>query len=174
MPGCILGIDPGYERCGYAAIEPRAGRMLLLGSGVLRSSPKLPPAQRLCQIAEGLDALLMLWQPDSVAVEELFFSRNVKTAMSVAQARGVILQRSAAAGCAVAEYTPTTIKSQLTGSGSADKAQVAFMARRLAEPVSADSIGKLDDELDAIAVAICHAMRLSIPEPLRRAAEVLR
>lgn len=169
MGEVILGIDPGYERCGYAALEPQGSRMLLLGSGVLRSSPSLAPAARLNQIAQGLDGLLTLWRPAAVAVEEVFFSRNAKTAMAVAQARGVVLQRSAATGCAVAEYSPTAIKKQLTGSGSADKAQVAYMARRLAEAAAGSDPGKLDDELDAIAVALCHAMRQSIPEVLRQA-----
>lgn len=169
MGGVILGIDPGYERCGYAAIEPQGSRMLLLGSGVLRSNPGLSPAARLHQIAEGLDGLLALWRPAAVAVEEIFFSRNAKTAIAVAQARGVILERSAASGCTVAEYSPTAVKKQLTGSGSADKGQVAYMARRLAEPVAGMDPGSLDDELDAIAVALCHAMRQSIPEALRLA-----
>lgn len=120
-------------------------------------------AVRLHALALDLNTLIGKWQPEVVAVEEVYFTKNVKTAIGVAQARGVVLERSAAVGLPVAEYTPTMVKSQLTGNGRADKAQVAFMVSKW---FTIDS-GKLDDELDAIAVALCHAMRMDIPEVLR-------
>jgi len=120
-------------------------------------------AVRLHALALDLTRLIGEWQPEVVAVEEVYFAKNVKTAIGVAQARGVVLERSAAAGLPVAEYTPTMVKSQLTGNGRADKAQVGYMVNKW---FIVDS-GKLDDELDAIAVALCHAMRMGIPEVLR-------
>jgi crossover junction endodeoxyribonuclease RuvC len=112
--------------------------------------------------------LLELWQPQALAIEELYFAKNAKTALGVAQARGVILALAAGAGLAIAEYAPSTVKSQLTGSGSADKAQVAFMVRRLVgSGNAAPDAAALDDELDAIAVALCHSMRASSPAAAR-------
>ncbi|MEZ5339445.1 MAG: crossover junction endodeoxyribonuclease RuvC [bacterium] len=160
----IAGIDPGYHRCGWAVLEiTRAGGMLH-GSGTIVAEAGQDMAQRLNLIAAGIDQLIALWQPDVMAVEELFFVKNVKTGIGVAQARGVVLQRAAAAGIRVEEYPPSMIKNQLTGSGNADKKQVEYMVRRLFE-MPEDN--QLDDELDAIAVAVCQAMRSGIPEQLR-------
>ncbi len=160
----IAGIDPGYHRCGWAVLEitPRGG--LLHGSGTIVSDAGEDMARRLHSIAAGIDQLISLWQPDVMAVEELFFVKNVKTGIGVAQARGVILQRAAAAGIAVAEYPPSMIKKQLTGSGNADKKQVEYMVRRMFE-LPEDN--QLDDELDAISVAVCQAMRSGIPEAMQ-------
>jgi len=160
----ILGIDPGYHRCGFAVIESSGRSVQLTGSGTIETKRGEALAVRLHALALELEQLLTEWQPDWLAVEEIYFTKNVKTAIGVAQARGVVLERSAAAGVPVAEYTPTTVKSQLTGSGQADKQQVAFMVAR---HVSLDGDKRLDDELDAIAVALCHSMRASIPEELR-------
>ncbi|MCB1215806.1 crossover junction endodeoxyribonuclease RuvC [bacterium] len=160
----IAGIDPGYHRCGWAVLEiTRAGGMLH-GSGTIVAEAGQDMARRLNLIAEGIDQLISLWQPDVMAVEELFFVKNVKTGIGVAQARGVVLQRAAAAGIRVEEYPPSMIKNQLTGSGNADKKQVEYMVRRLFEMPDDN---QLDDELDAIAVAVCQAMRSGIPEQLR-------
>lgn len=159
-----MGIDPGYHRCGFSVLDgpPRAERLLV--SGVVVTQASEPLCQRLNYLAQELDAQLLTWQPEGVAVEEIYFTKNAKTAIGVAQARGVVLQRCAACSLPVYEYTPTMVKSQLTGSGRADKKQVEFMVRRL---VRLDDAKRLDDELDAIAVALCHAQRLSIPEVLR-------
>lgn len=163
----ILGIDPGYHRCGYAVLEVvqgSAARWRLLASGSVVTDPAAGMAQRLSALSSELEMLLTLWQPQALAVEELYFAKNAKTALGVAQARGVILAACAGAGLSIAEYAPSTVKSQLTGSGKADKAQVAFMARRLTGSGSdAPDAGALDDELDAIAVALCHAMRTGSP-----------
>jgi crossover junction endodeoxyribonuclease RuvC len=160
----ILGIDPGYHRCGFAVVESSDGSVELTGSGTIETKRGEALAVRLHALALELEQLLSRWQPDWLAVEEVYFTRNVKTAIGVAQARGVVLERSAAAGVPVAEYTPTMVKSQLTGNGKADKQQVAFMVARR---VSLDEGKRLDDEVDAIAVALCHAMRATIPEEMR-------
>ncbi len=161
----ILGIDPGYHRCGFAVVERlESGAPELLGSGTLVTKRGEALAVRLHALALELSRLMSEWRPDCVAVEEVYFTKNVKTAIGVAQARGVVLEHSAEAGLPVAEYAPTTVKSQLTGNGQADKQQVAFMVARL---IQLDDTARLDDELDAIAVALCHAMRADTPEELR-------
>ncbi|MDQ3023327.1 MAG: crossover junction endodeoxyribonuclease RuvC [bacterium] len=159
----ILGIDPGYDRCGFAVLSCTAqGREAqLLGSGTLRTSRALSLPQRLHKLGRNIEAVISQWQPDEVAVEQLFYNRNAKTVIEVSQARGVILERAASAGVHVVEYAPTMIKSQLTGSGNAAKTQVAFMVCRLTGMKQA---AELDDEMDAIAVALCHGMRMSIPK----------
>lgn len=160
----IMGIDPGYHRCGYGVLEGPSRQEQLLGSGVMVTPTDQPLAHRLNVLAQELDAQLLKWRPDGVAVEEIFFAKNAKTAIGVAQARGVVLQRCASASIPLFEYPPTMVKSQLTGNGRADKKQVEFMVRKF---VSLDSGARLDDELDAIAVALCHCQRQSIPEVLR-------
>ena len=161
----ILGIDPGYHRCGYAVLETAGGgRGRLLVSGAVVTDPALPMAQRLLALARELETLLALWQPAALAIEELYFAKNAKTALGVAQARGVILAQAAGAGLSIAEYAPSTIKSQLTGSGNAAKPQVGFMVRRLiGTGPDAPADNALDDELDAIAVALCHSLRGGTP-----------
>jgi crossover junction endodeoxyribonuclease RuvC len=161
----ILGIDPGYHRCGYAVLdEAQAEDGGLRASGVMITARGEPLAERLHHLAGQFDELLHRWEPRAVALEQIYFTKNAKTAIGVAQARGVLLERTAAAGLAVAEYAPTMVKSQLTGNGRASKEQVAYMVRKLTG-LSADK--RLDDELDAIAVALCHLQRASIPEVLR-------
>lgn len=160
----IAGIDPGYHRCGWAVLEITRGAGMLHGSGTIVAEADRSMALRLHCIAEGIDQLISLWQPDVMAIEELFFVKNVKTGMGVAQARGVIMQRAAAAGVEVVEYPPSMIKNQITGSGNADKKQVEYMVRRLFDLPEGD---ELDDELDAIAVAVCQAMRSGIPEAMK-------
>lgn len=167
----ILGIDPGYHRCGYSLLEQTPGSgtaWRLLASGAIVTDAGLSMAQRLHALSAELAMLLKLWQPQALAIEELYFAKNAKTALGVAQARGVILALAAGAGLSIAEYMPATVKSQLTGSGSADKAQVAFMVRRIVgSGPDAPDAKALDDELDAIAVALCHSMRASSPAASR-------
>lgn len=163
----VLGIDPGFHRCGFAVVEHAAPAPALCGSGVIVTQRGETLALRLHALALDYVRLLDEWRPQAVAVEEIYFTKNAKTAIGVAQARGVILERSAAAGLPVSEFAPTMVKSQLTGNGRADKAQVAYMVRRMiALPPQADE-KRLDDELDAIAVALCYCMRASIPEVMR-------
>jgi crossover junction endodeoxyribonuclease RuvC len=175
----VIGVDPGFHRCGFAVLEDgraaglagrggaAAGAPALAGSGVVVTVRGESLAFRLHALGLNFARLLEEWRPDAVAVEEIYFTKNVKTAIDVAQARGVVLERAGAAGVAVAEYTPTMVKSQLTGNGRADKAQVAYMVRRLVQLPPETDGKRLDDELDAIAVALCHCMRATIPEALK-------
>lgn len=150
----ILGIDPGYAITGYGLVDYQKNRFRILDYGVISTKAKTPFADRLLRIAKELDNLIALYQPDAVAVEELFFSRNTTTAIGTAQARGVAVLSGARAGLPVYEYTPMQVKSAVTGYGRADKHQVQQMVKVL---LNLDSIPKPDDAADALAISICHA-----------------
>ncbi len=149
----VLGIDPGTAITGYGVVEEVGGELKALAFGAIRTPANQLLPERLQSIYGGIRKLAAEWEPSGAAVEELFFSRNVRTAMSVGQARGVTLLALANAGLSVAEYTPLAIKQAVTGYGGADKAQMQEMVRLLlglAEPP------RPDDAADALAVAICH------------------
>lgn len=149
----VLGIDPGTATTGYGVVEEAKGELQSVTFGVIKTPAGQPLAKRLQAIYQEIRSLVAKWQPQAAAVEELFFSRNVRTAMSVGQARGVALLALADAGLDVAEYTPLTIKQAVTGYGNADKAQVQEMVRLL---LGLADIPRPDDAADALAVAICH------------------
>lgn len=152
----VLGIDPGLTRCGYGAVVREGGVLRAVAAGVLRTDVDANVSMRLAELQSGIRALLVELAPDAVAVERLFFQTNVRTAMSVGQASGVVLAGAAAAGCAVVQYTPNEVKSAVTGSGSAGKEQVQRMVQAilgLAEPP------KPADAADALALALCHHAR---------------
>jgi crossover junction endodeoxyribonuclease RuvC len=149
----VLGIDPGTAITGYGVVEETAGELKMVTFGAIRTPAKQPLSTRLQAIYSGVRNLVKEWEPSSAAVEELFFSSNVRTAMSVGQARGVTLLALADAGLPIAEYTPLTVKQAVTGYGSADKAQIQEMVRLLLELAQPP---KPDDAADALAVAICH------------------
>jgi crossover junction endodeoxyribonuclease RuvC len=152
----ILGIDCGSERTGYGIIETDGVEHRLLAAGVIRTSPKWPFEKRLLEIAEGLRRLIREFAPESAAVEEVFYSANVKTALKLAHVRGIALLAAAEAGMEVGEYSPLEIKMSVVGYGRAEKRQVQTMVRsllRLAEPIESE------DAADALAAAICHATR---------------
>ena len=149
----ILGIDPGTATTGYGVVEDVDGSLKSLACGTIRTPAGQPLPQRLQSIYQGICELVAEWEPSAAAVEELFFSRNVRTAMSVGHARGVILLALAEAGLPIAEYTPLAIKQAVTGYGSADKAQMQDMVRML---LGLSEKPKPDDAADALAVAICH------------------
>jgi crossover junction endodeoxyribonuclease RuvC len=149
----VLGIDPGTAITGYGVVEETAGELKMVTFGAIRTPAKQPLSTRLQAIYRGVRNLVKEWEPSSAAVEELFFSSNVRTAMSVGQARGVTLLALADAGLPIAEYTPLTVKQAVTGYGSADKAQIQEMVRLLLELAQPP---KPDDAADALAVAICH------------------
>jgi crossover junction endodeoxyribonuclease RuvC len=150
----ILGIDPGYAITGYGIVEYRSNHFKTLAYGVVSTKAGVNFAHRLLKIGDSLDQLITRFKPDTVAVEELFFSRNTTTAIGTAQARGVAILCSARAGLPVYEYTPMQVKSAVVGYGKADKPQVQQMVRIL---LNLDKIPKPDDAADALAVAICHA-----------------
>ena len=149
----VLGIDPGIAITGYGVVEEVQGEPKPLAFGVVRTPAGQPLPVRLQSIYRALRELATDWRPTAAAVEELFFSSNVRTAMSVGQARGVALLALADAGLAVAEYTPLTVKQAVTGYGNADKAQVQEMVRLL---LGLAEVPRPDDAADALAVAICH------------------
>lgn len=151
----LLGIDPGMARTGYGLIlEREDGDLILVGFGVVTTGPEGELAERLLALEVGLDGVLAGRAPESAAVEKLFFERNVSTAMSVGQARGVTLAALARRGIPVSEYAPAEVKQAVAGSGSADKRQMQVMVRRL---LNMDQMPRPDDAADALAVAICHA-----------------
>ena len=150
----ILGIDPGLATMGYGVIESVSNRRKLIQYGTLNTQPHQPLPQRLRSIFQGVNQLMDIYNPDEVAFEELFFARNVTTAISVGSARGVALVAAAQRTDNIYEYTPMQIKQAVTGYGSADKQQVQFMVKVL---LGMSEIAKPDDAADALAVAICHA-----------------
>ncbi len=148
-----MGIDPGTATTGYGVVEQYGNQLQALASGVIRTASDQSTPSRLQVIHRELQNLAVEWRPEEAAVEELFFSRNVRTAMSVGQARGVAILALADAGLPVAEYTPLSIKQAVTGYGNADKAQMQEMVRIL---LGLSEIPRPDDAADALAVAICH------------------
>lgn len=146
----ILGIDPGTTRLGYAVVGGTRQAPVLLRSGVI-GDVRLAPSARLQVIYQELTLILAAAKPDAVAVEKVFFSKNTKTAMSIAEARGVILLTAEMAGRRVYEYAPQEIKIALTGMGNAGKTQVAGMVNALLHLTQST---RWDDESDAMAIAL--------------------
>lgn len=149
----ILGIDPGTTRAGYGLIESQGNAITLLDSGLLSVTAK-DSASRLVELAGSYRELLMRAKPELVAFEKLFFAKNVKTGMDVAQARGVLILLTAEAGIPFLELAPSEIKLHIAGSGSADKQAVATMVKRI---TGLKTISGPDDVTDAIAIAIVGA-----------------
>lgn len=150
----ILGIDPGYAIVGCGMIIYQNNHFTVLHQCAVTTDAKTPFSKRLHQIYEGVSALIQQYQPDAVAVEELFFQNNQKTAIDVAQARGVILLTAEEAGVPLYEYTPLQVKQSVVGYGRAEKKQVMEMTRIL---LKLEKVPKPDDVADALAIAICHA-----------------
>ena len=149
-----IGIDPGTAITGYGLVrENESGELEAVDWGVIRTPAKTEAAERLVHIYDSLNEILDRHKPDGAGVEELFFQRNVSTALSVGQARGVVLLALQRAGLAISDYNPKEIKQAITGYGSADKAQMQSMVRTL---LKLPEIPKPDDAADALAVAICH------------------
>lgn len=150
----VVGIDPGTATTGYGVIqEDEAGAPVAIDFGVIQTPAGLPMPQRLLELHRQLKELFALHRPQSGAVEKLFFQKNVRTALSVGQARGVVLLAMAEMGIDVAEYTPLEVKLAIAGYGKADKGQVQQMVRAL---LSLPSVPQPDDAADALAIAICH------------------
>jgi len=147
----ILGIDPGYSRCGFGVIRVEGTDVTVLDYGVSTTKAGVEIGLRLLEIATDMEALLARHRPNRVAIEKLFFTSNAKTAMAVAEARGAILLTCARAGVEVVEFTPNQVKSSVTGNGQADKRAVGEMIVRL---LSLKRSPKLDDASDALAIAM--------------------
>lgn len=150
-----LGIDPGTATMGWGVVEEDgAGGMRLVDYGALTTSKDLPLERRLQKLYVELTELIAAHRPDTAGVEELFFAKNVTTAISVSHARGVVLLALANADIPVHEYRPMAVKQAVTGYGHADKAQIQEMVRL---QLGLERIPKPDDAADALAIAICHA-----------------
>ncbi|HET8547005.1 MAG TPA: crossover junction endodeoxyribonuclease RuvC [Bryobacteraceae bacterium] len=152
----VLGVDCGAERTGFGVIDSDGVAHTMIATGVIRTEPKEPFAERLQAIARRLREVIAAHRPDVVAVEEVFHSVNSRSALKLAHVRGVALLTAAEAGLPVGEYSPLEVKTSVVGYGRAEKSQVQMMVRSLLR-VNAD-LGSAD-AADALAVAICHATR---------------
>jgi crossover junction endodeoxyribonuclease RuvC len=157
-----LGIDPGIATTGYGVVrEERNGQLVALVHGVIETPKTDSLPKRLHHLRQHLRSLLEAWQPDEVAVEELFFATNAKTAITVGQARGVILLTLFEGGRPIFEYTPLQVKQAVSGYGAADKKQMQEMVRIL---LSLSKIPKPDDAADALAIAVTHVQSRRLGE----------
>lgn len=150
----ILGLDPGTATTGYGVIRLTNFKISCVAYGAILTKPEMAMPQRLQVIYDDLGQIIRQYQPDEVAVEKLFFGRNTTTAITVGQARGVLLLRLAQAGLTIGEYTPMQIKQALVGYGNAEKKQVQYMVQHF---LKLPEMPKPDDAADALAIAICHA-----------------
>lgn len=151
----ILGIDPGTGITGFGIVDAKSGRQSLVDAGVIRTPANSPMPDRLLTIFENINEIIAEFKPQIMSIEKLFFAQNVTTAMSVSQARGVVILAAGQAGMQIFEYTPLQIKQTITGYGKADKSQMQEMVRVL---MNLKEIPKPDDCADAIAAAITHCM----------------
>ena len=150
----VLGIDPGYAIVGYGLVKKEGNDIKPLQYGVIRTAADIPIEQRLNEIYSDLTQLIEAFRPESVAIEKLYFNTNEKTAINVAQARGVIILACTRAGVPIYEYTPLQVKMSVVGYGRAEKKQVQELTRSI---LKLDKIPKPDDAADALAIAVCHA-----------------
>jgi crossover junction endodeoxyribonuclease RuvC len=150
----ILGIDPGTGILGFGVVDVTSKGIRLVDAGVIRTPPHTPHDERLEEIFDGLQEIIAATKPEEFSIEKLFFSKNVTTGMTVAEARGVSILAARKAGLPIAEYTPMQIKQSLTGYGKADKKQVQEMVRM---QLGLQEVPKPDDCADALAAAITHA-----------------
>jgi len=150
----IIGIDPGTGILGFGVIEANRGKTKMVDAGVVRTKPKQPLEESLLEIYEALKEIIETTQPQEMAIEQLFFAKNVTTAISVAHARGVAMLVGKQAGLKIAEYTPLQIKQSLTGYGRATKQQVQEMVKI---SLGLQEVPKPDDCADALAAAIMHS-----------------
>ena len=158
-PQRVLAFDPGFERLGVAILEKQKGnpstplraRETLLYSACIRTKAKLPFAQRLLQLGQEAEVLIKKWKPDAVALEDVYFAKNAKTALKVAEVRGMLSYLAAIHKLTLFEYTPLQVKVAVTGHGRSDKRAVAAMVPRL---ITLPRRVRLDDEIDAIAVGL--------------------
>ena len=150
----IMGIDPGFAITGYGIIRYEGNRFVTVDYGAITTKATTPFAQRLLILSMGLDELISKYSPSAISVEELFFNKNIKTALSAAHGRGIALLSGARSGAQVFEYTPLQVKQAVVGYGRAEKSQIQQMVKAI---LNLPEIPKPDDVADALAVAICHA-----------------
>ncbi len=157
----VLGIDPGTAACGYGIVQESGGRLRAVASGCWRTSARERADARLLAIFEGVQGLIAEHEPDAVALEESYVGADARIALSVGQARGVVLVAAAAAGLECAEHAPARVKQTVCGYGRAEKGQVKRMVKLL---LALDAEPSSSHEADAFAVAICHALGSPLPE----------
>lgn len=150
----VLGIDPGLTRTGYGIVEVTGTRERAVAAGVIRTNPDMSIAERLAELRVDIDGVLADHAVDAAAIEQVFVNRNRSTAMAVARASGVIMAALAARGVDVAEYTPSQMKMAITGSGGADKQQIAAV---VALRLGLEGVSGPADVADALGVALCHS-----------------
>ncbi len=159
----VLGIDPGLANTGYGVVAQRQGRLVALDGGTIQTRSGLPVERRLTDIHAAVDALLAEHEPDGVALEELYFGQNVRTAFAVGQARGVVMLAAGQHGVPCESYTPQAVKGAVCGNGRAAKEQVARMVQAL---LGLPAPPTPDHAADALAVAICHVNRAPLSQAL--------
>ena len=153
----VLGVDPGLTRCGIGIVEGVVGSPItLVGVGVILTPSESALDQRLLELDQQLSEWINLWKPDVIAVERVFSQHNVRTVMGTGQAAGIALLLAAKSGIPVMMHTPSEVKASVTGSGRANKAQVALMVQKI---LNLETIPKPVDATDALALAICHIWR---------------
>jgi crossover junction endodeoxyribonuclease RuvC len=155
----ILGIDPGSAATGYGLIRSDERENVLLECGVIRTDPKRPLPEKLKEIFEGLSEIIANKNPDQLAIEETFYSKNAKSALVMGQARGVAILAAACAKLPVSEYSPKEVKSSVVGQGSASKLQVQYMVKNL---LGLKELPQPIDAADALAIALCHAQKMRL------------
>lgn len=152
----ILGIDPGLAITGYGLVEEKDTSVTYISSGCIRTAKGTPVTVRLNRIFEGVIELIEKYRPHSLALEKLYFSRNTTTALQVGEARGIVILAAAISNIELFEYTPLQVKQGVTGYGKAEKVQVQTAVQML---LRLDKLPPVDDEADALAVALCHQQR---------------
>ena len=163
----VLGIDPGLANTGYGVVARSQGRLSALDGGVIETRAGVPQERRLVDIHGAIEELLLTHEPDAVALEELYFGQNARTAFAVGHSRGVVMLAAGQRGLACTSYTPQQVKGAVCGNGRADKDQVARMVKTL---LGLAQEPRPDHAADALAVAICHANCAPLSMALARAA----
>jgi crossover junction endodeoxyribonuclease RuvC len=164
----VLGVDPGLSRCGYGCVEQRGRTQRAVAAGVISTPPSMPVAERLAVLQREFRALLRDLEPQEVAIERVLFQVNVRSAMSVAHACGVLMAEAVNAGCPVTEYSPNEVKEAVAGWGAAPKSQVEQMVQTI---LGIDHPLRPVDASDAVAIALCHLARHSrVPRAVGSAA----
>ncbi len=149
----VLGIDPGTATTGFGLVEAVNSHIELIRYGTVKTEATAVMPDRLCQICDQINEIITAYKPDVAAIEQLYYFKNAKTVITVAQSRGVIMMTAAKAGLEIAEYTPLQVKQSVVGYGKADKKQVQIMVQSI---LHMDTLPKPDDAADALAIAICH------------------
>jgi len=157
----IMGIDPGFAITGYGIVKYEGNKFSPLDYGAILTKAGVPFAQRLLQLEEGIAEIINRYKPDAISVEELFFNKNIKTAIMAAHGRGIVLAAAARSGAQVFEYTPLQVKQAVVGYGRAEKVQVQQMVKVI---LNLNEIPKPDDVADALAIAVCHGNSAKLSE----------